>query len=224
MKIRDLRQGHWSWFSHRILDDFGAVLGPYGIAVYCALLRCSGKEQEAEPSVKEIAALVAVSERKVVEELQHLEQLGLIGVEKKSKGKGGGTDRNTYTLLDSPTPQASLFPEVAQSSPSNEELKEATPSVKELNGKEKDPRVHTVEMRLYVSIVKFYPHVAIRDEVIEGLRGVPFSEAETAFRSYMAHGGNPKSLKWLGQIKRSLNAQHEEWTKTAVNEDGSFQL
>ncbi len=216
MKIRDLRQGAWSWVHHKVLDDYGADLGAYGLSTYLALLRFADREQSADPSIAEMAKLVSISERKIQEEILHLCELGLIRVERKLRDKGGGSDRNTYFLLDPPLRQSLLFPDQTPAT--------VDKPTKEPEEKKKDPRIHAPEIQLYRKIVHFYPHESLRDTVIAKLRGVSEKEAHAAFANYMHYGGNPKSLKWLDKLSSGVNQAQDQWAQTNVEANGEFNL
>lgn len=63
-----------------VVDRHGAELGPFGIAVYCAIARHANAEREAWPSVPTIMAKFGICRRQTLDELHKLEKLGLITV------------------------------------------------------------------------------------------------------------------------------------------------
>jgi hypothetical protein len=121
MRIRDKRTERRYFVDNVILDEFGAVLDPYGIAVYCALCRYADlQNQECYPSVGKIARVIGAGTTKVREKLRQLEALGLIATQEQYK-EGGRQTSNNYILLDPPTPRVA--------SPQRQALPPPTPSV-----------------------------------------------------------------------------------------------
>jgi hypothetical protein len=92
-KVRNIRDGRWFWLHHRVLDQYGRELGPYGIAVYCALCRFASRDQRSFPSQKRIAETIGASRSKACHEIEKLRRLGLIWAAKRD-GR-----RNIYFLL-----------------------------------------------------------------------------------------------------------------------------
>ena len=109
MLVRDMRNGHFFWMHNVVLDDYGAQLGAYGIAVYAVLCRFANNEtQLAFPGIATIASRVACSERQVQRMLKKLEAIGLIGI-RSVNTKTGAYAHNEYVLQrvgdgDSQTP------------------------------------------------------------------------------------------------------------------------
>ncbi len=101
MSVHDKRQSGWFWVHDAILDRFGKVLGPIGIAVYVCLCRFAGKERTAFPSLGKMATLIGVCKRSVQTALIRLEELKLICIIHRSREDGGSTS-NVYELLDVP--------------------------------------------------------------------------------------------------------------------------
>ena len=99
IEVRDLRPGGWFRLDNAVIDDHGAELGAYGIAVYCVLCRFADNEtQETYPSLATIAGLIGCSRRTVIRIIPKLEELGLICVE-KVRSEHGDYDHNRYWLL-----------------------------------------------------------------------------------------------------------------------------
>jgi hypothetical protein len=99
-----------------IIDDYGANLGVYGLAVYMALARYANQDGESFPAVKTIATVCDCSENKVREAIKHMVRLGLLRVEERSKDSGGQTS-NLYTLLTPPTHQVKPPPSQDEAPP-----------------------------------------------------------------------------------------------------------
>lgn len=98
--VRDHRQPGWFWASNEMIDQAGAELGPYGIAVYMALARWAGKDGTCYPSIATIAKKLGCSSNKVRESLKNLTEAGWIKIEKRTDGKRHQS--NLYILLPPP--------------------------------------------------------------------------------------------------------------------------
>ena len=98
--VRDRRGGHWAWFHHAIIDDYGPLIGPYGIAVYACLCRHAGGEETTFVGQGTIARAIGAGRTSVNLAVAKLRELGLIEVESRVDEYGRTT--NTYTLLDPP--------------------------------------------------------------------------------------------------------------------------
>lgn len=83
-----------------LYDRYGAQLGPYGLAVYMALCRHANRESECWPSFATIAKEIGASRRKVIYEIQKMERLHIIDVERKPY------KASTFVLLDTSAPYA----------------------------------------------------------------------------------------------------------------------
>jgi len=82
---------------NQLLDEFGTLLGPYGLAVYMVLARYANNEtQECWPSTRKIAELTGMSRTTVKKELRTLQRLGVVTVQ---SGRGR-YNPNRYTLQD----------------------------------------------------------------------------------------------------------------------------
>lgn len=91
--VRDRRPGYLR-VDNALYDRYGAVLGPYGLAVYLALCRYVNQDSECWPSFATIAKGTGMSRRKVIYEIQRLEHLGIIAVERLLRKP------STFILLD----------------------------------------------------------------------------------------------------------------------------
>lgn len=98
--VRDRRGGHWAWFHHSLIDDYGAALGPYGIAVYVCLCRHVDREESTFVGQRTIATEIGAGRTSVNQAVAKLRELGLIEVEDRVDEHGRTT--STYTLLDPP--------------------------------------------------------------------------------------------------------------------------
>lgn len=117
--VRDRRGGHWSWFHHAVIDDYGAALGPYGIAVYICLCRHADREECTFVGQRTIATEIGAGRTSVNQAVAKLRELGLIEVEDRTDE--GGRTTSTYTLLEPP-----LFTERTRVTPQSEQPKSAT--------------------------------------------------------------------------------------------------
>ena len=90
--IRDLRKGDWYWISKVILDEYGATIGPIGIAIYNCLAEYSNQEGFCFPSHKTMAAKIGASISSVQRGIRQLIKLQII---RKSRRRY----HNVYYLL-----------------------------------------------------------------------------------------------------------------------------
>lgn len=115
-ELHDERQKGWFWMDNTILDDYGATVGPYGIALYALLARHADDKRRAFPSLQRMMKMLDLSRQSIVRTLDLLEQHGLIRRERQQNAKQGKTN-NIYTLLTPSSPQAlALVPHVDQGS------------------------------------------------------------------------------------------------------------
>lgn len=99
--VRDRRPGYLRVYND-LYDRFGTQLGPYGIAVYVALCRYANQDSECWPSHTTIAKGTGMSRRQVIREINKLESLGVIAVERSKHSA------NVYILLDTCDTQSHL--------------------------------------------------------------------------------------------------------------------
>lgn len=105
-QVRDIRKSPFVWYNKAIIERYGAILGVYGHAVYSALaMYADNTQQTCYPSYDKIAGLYGMSRRQVIREIEKLEKLGLLRIEKQvaPNDMGHGRETNIFTLLDIPT-------------------------------------------------------------------------------------------------------------------------
>ena len=90
--IRDLRKGDWYWISKVLLDEYGAIIGPIGIAIYNCLAEHANQEGFCFPSHKYMADKIGASVSSVQRGIRQLIQLEII---RKSRRRY----HNVYYLL-----------------------------------------------------------------------------------------------------------------------------
>jgi hypothetical protein len=123
--VRDRRPGYLKVYND-LFDKFGPTLGPYGLAAYMALCRHADNEtSECFPSYGTIARETGMSRRKAIYEIQKMEQLGVLGVERNHHTS------NVFVLLDTsalhaPLSGASPAPSDAQPAPKQSPTKKNT--------------------------------------------------------------------------------------------------
>ncbi|MDD2647092.1 MAG: hypothetical protein BWY53_00772 [Parcubacteria group bacterium ADurb.Bin326] len=91
-KVRDLRNGDWYWISKVILDEYGSVIQPIGIAIYNCLAEFSNQDGFCFPSHKTIADKIGASVSSVQRGIHQLIKLGIISKKRKRY-------HNVYYLL-----------------------------------------------------------------------------------------------------------------------------
>ena len=95
-----------------VIDHFGAVLGPYGIAVYVCIVRhVNRKTGVAFPGMATIARETGMSRRRVLSAVRQLQALGLLMVTTRRREDGGKTAHH-YTILPVAIP-VGMPPEMA---------------------------------------------------------------------------------------------------------------
>lgn len=98
MRVRDRRQFGYFTVDNRILDHYAGMLGPFGIAIYCAILRHANNETgDAWPTYSRMVRKLRVSPKTVQRVVKLLEQLGLVEVI-RCPGRG-----NIYQVRNVPT-------------------------------------------------------------------------------------------------------------------------
>lgn len=90
--IRDLRKGDWYWVSKVLLDEYGSIIKPIGIAVYNCLAEYANQEGFCFPSHQHIADKIGASISSVQRGIRQLIKLGII---RKSRRRY----HNVYYLL-----------------------------------------------------------------------------------------------------------------------------
>lgn len=82
--VRDRRPGYLRVYND-LYDNYGAQLGPYGLAVYVALCRYANQDSECWPSYSTIARGTGMSRRQAMREVAKLERLRIIQVEREER-------------------------------------------------------------------------------------------------------------------------------------------
>lgn len=124
--VRDNRGPKYLKVYNDFYDTFGAELGPYGLAVYVALCRYIDVDNsDCNPSYNTIAKGTGMSRRKVIYEIQKMERLRIITVERNHHTS------NVFILLDTsaqhaPLPSAQHAPPSARRAPKQESIKKNT--------------------------------------------------------------------------------------------------
>lgn len=136
--VRDRRGGHWSWFHHAVIDDYGPTLGPYGIAVYICLCRHTDRAECTFVGQRTIATEIGAGRTSVNQAVAKLRELGLIDVEDRTDEHGRTT--STYTLLEPP-----LFTERTAVTPHGKQPKAATRTANQFMNKNQGTRDITLE-------------------------------------------------------------------------------
>jgi len=96
--LRDGRQWGWFHIDNALLDDFGARIGVYGVAVYATLARHADAKGVCFPSYQGIATKLDVSRRQVIRTVAILVECGLIRVQ--TRRTPGRRPQNVYVLTD----------------------------------------------------------------------------------------------------------------------------
>lgn len=90
--IRDLRRGDWYWINKALLDEYGSIIKPIGIAIYNCLAEHANQEGFCFPSHKHIADQIGASISSVQRGIRQMIKLGIIS-------KGRRRYSNVYYLL-----------------------------------------------------------------------------------------------------------------------------
>jgi len=141
-QVRDNRGGNWFWLHNVIIDHYGPELGVYGIAIYAALCRYAGQEQQTWVNQRTLQEHTAASERKVRDVLRQLEAMGLIASEEQSDEHGRLA--NVYHLALPPAvlnaiPPAPRAPAPAPDAAPPGTERRALQFMTKTHGKRKDP-------------------------------------------------------------------------------------
>lgn len=100
MEVRDKRKDNWFWIDNIILERYGAEIGPYGIALYCALCKYASNEtQTSYPSQASLGKLLGMTPPTVRAALKKLVECGLVEYEHRASDTGARTS-NMYYLVD----------------------------------------------------------------------------------------------------------------------------
>jgi len=99
----------WFRVDNELLEDFGNVLGPYGIAVYNSLCKHANNTKVIRhcfPSYATIAAETGMSKRQAVRAMKNLVKFGIVVKERRLRPTPDGKKRNwsnIYTLMPKTT-------------------------------------------------------------------------------------------------------------------------
>lgn len=96
--VKDNRPGFYS-IQNDVLDDFGAVIGPFGIALYSALCRFASRDGTTFPTMQKLADVTGMSKTAVKKYLAVLAETGLIEIEERYSD-AGDRDSNLYIIND----------------------------------------------------------------------------------------------------------------------------
>ena len=99
MTPKDKREPGFWITDNEIIEVYGAMIGPYGLAVYGALAMHAGQRGTCDPSIAAIAREIGASPRKVRSTIGELAAAGVISVEHRPTGKGKNHEPNAYALL-----------------------------------------------------------------------------------------------------------------------------
>ena len=129
-ELRDQREPGWFYIDNELLDDYGAELGPYGIAVYSVLSRHWRKDQKIELSNRDIASTLGISHDRVRKSLTDLVRLGLIKLETPAHPAPGSVSRISLGRVKATGRHtSSSTPELDATRPRNKERKTNTKQI-----------------------------------------------------------------------------------------------
>lgn len=104
ISVRDNRGGEWWWAHNAIIDHHAPIIGAHAVAVYCALCRYAGRDQQTWVSQRTLREQLGLADATVRKALRALQDAALLAVEEQVDDRGRTT--NLYTLLplpDAPT-------------------------------------------------------------------------------------------------------------------------
>lgn len=104
-RLVDRRRFGYGRIDNRVITEHGADLGPYALAVYCALAVHADSDGGSFPGRKTIAKETGMSDRSVDKALVLLAERGLVIVENRYHDDGGKTS-NRYVLAHVVHPHA----------------------------------------------------------------------------------------------------------------------
>ena len=117
--VSDKRRRGYFTVDNVLIDEYGKLIGVYGLSVYICLARFADKEGECFPSFETIAKRVNMSRRQVIREMAKLVELELVTVTPQYDPETKEHKTNLYTLLDvTGSVSQSPPPSDTQSSPS----------------------------------------------------------------------------------------------------------
>lgn len=96
--VQDARQPGWFYLDDRLLDTYGATIGPIGIAVYAALARHAKANGQASIAYNHLAESIGASRNTVITTLRKLADAGLITITAQTDDRGNSIAAHLYTL------------------------------------------------------------------------------------------------------------------------------
>jgi hypothetical protein len=100
IEIRDSHRRHFCIIDNYVIDDHGATIGPYGLALYLALARhADAHEQSCYPSLATLARETGMSRAKAKRTVHALRDAGLLDIKTRYDAAGDMTS-SLYTLRD----------------------------------------------------------------------------------------------------------------------------
>ena len=169
------------WAYKSLIDDHGAELGAYGIAVYCVLSSMGGESGVCFPAIKTIASKMGASESIVKDALKKLNSLHYIAITPRKDPNNPKLNlSNLYTLL----PPG--LPENPPGLPGTEEV---------------------VKMKIkkaYNDTFALYPTPMIEDQLIGLEEEYGEDDLLDAFKEASMHGG--RTLAYVRKVLREWKA------------------
>lgn len=98
-QLQDGRKPGFYIIDNELIDVYGEKIGPYGVAVYNALIRFAGRKENTFPTYETIAKRTGMSRIQAIRTVAALIEAGLISKEKR-RNKVGGSTSNLYTIID----------------------------------------------------------------------------------------------------------------------------
>lgn len=96
--LKDERRRDFYIIDNSIIDEYGSIIGVYGIAIYSLIARyADGNGNGAFPSYNTISEKLGISRPKVIETIKHLISIGLITKTTRTDDAGDATS-NLYTI------------------------------------------------------------------------------------------------------------------------------
>jgi len=82
-----------------VIDEYAALIGPIGVALYCTLARHADRDGQSFPSFNRLQKLLGITSRTVAKYLKILETVGLIRRTRRYKDDTGDYLSTLYELL-----------------------------------------------------------------------------------------------------------------------------
>ncbi len=139
-RVTDARKRGYFTVDNIVMDEYGALLKPCGIAVYACLCRFANQDQECWPFHATIAKRCGMSARQVGREIVKLAQLELILITPRCDPETKAQTSNLYTLLDVGPRQTVQGDIDTQSSPLARRSNRTKPNKKDIPPKDKQKK------------------------------------------------------------------------------------